>query len=116
MLEAIRERGVKLLRGRLVGVDTAGGRVRSVQVEQQGERLFVEASHLVLAAGPMLKEAARLIGVDLPISAERHFKVSFPDPLGAMRLAPMLIWLMSSVCHGVMMSVPRSPMTTKRAG
>jgi len=93
MLEAIRERGVKLLRGELVGVDTAGGRVRSVQVEQQGERLSVEANHLVLAAGPMLKDAARLINVDLPISAERHFKVSFPDPLGAMRSAPMLIWL-----------------------
>jgi glycine/D-amino acid oxidase-like deaminating enzyme len=93
MLEAIRERGVKLLRGELVGVGMAGGHVRSVHVEQQGERLSVEATHLVLAAGPMLKAAARLIGVDLPISAERHFKVSFPDPLGAMRPAPMLIWL-----------------------
>lgn len=93
MLEAIRERGVKLLRGELVGVDTAGGRVRSVQVQQQGGRLSIEASHLVLAAGPMLKDAARLVGLDLPISAERHFKVSFPDPLGAMRSAPMLIWL-----------------------
>ena len=35
-----------------------------------------------------------MIGVDLPISAERHYKVSFPDALGALpRNAPMLIWL-----------------------
>jgi glycine/D-amino acid oxidase-like deaminating enzyme len=93
MLEAAREHGVRLLRGKAVGVDVGGGRVRSVHVEQGGERRLLEASHLVLAAGPMQKEMARLIGVDLPIVAERHRKVSFPDPLGAMRMAPMLIWL-----------------------
>lgn len=93
MLEAIRECGVKVLRGEVVGVDTTGGRVRSVHLEQDGARQTLEASHLVLAAGPMLKGAAGLIGVDLPIFAERHFKVSFPDPQGVMRAAPMLIWL-----------------------
>ena len=93
MLEAARECGVSLLRGKVVGVDAGGGRVRSVHIEQDGERLSLEASHLVLAAGPMQKEMARLIGIDLPIIAERHRKVSFPDPLGAMRSAPMLIWL-----------------------
>ena len=93
MLEAIRERGVKLLRGTVVGIDTAGGRVRSVQVEKDGERQSLEATHLVLAAGPMQKEMGDLLGVDLPILAECHLKVSFPDPLGAMRPAPMLIWL-----------------------
>jgi hypothetical protein len=93
MLEAIRERGVKLLRGTVVGIDTAGGRVRSVQVEKDGERQSLEATHLVLAAGPMQKEMGGLLGVDLPILAECHLKVSFPDPLGAMRPAPMLIWL-----------------------
>ena len=42
----------------------------------------------------MQKEMARLIGVELPIVAERHLKVSFPDTLGAVpRAAPMLIWL-----------------------
>ncbi len=93
MLEAIRERGVKLIKGQVVGIETSRGRVRSVHIERRGERRSLEATHLVLAAGPMQKEIARLIGVELPIVAERHLKVSFPDPLGAMRLAPMLIWL-----------------------
>ena len=94
MLEAARERGVRLLRGQVVGVDKNGGRVRSVHVEQQGERRTLEATHLVLAAGPMLREAARLIGVELPVFAERHLKISFPDTLGAVpRGSPMLIWL-----------------------
>jgi glycine/D-amino acid oxidase-like deaminating enzyme len=93
MLEAVRERGVKLVKGKVVGID-AGERIRAVDVEHEGEHRSVEATHLVLAAGPMLKEVARLIGVDLPITAERHFKVSFFDPLGvAPQSAPMMIWL-----------------------
>jgi glycine/D-amino acid oxidase-like deaminating enzyme len=93
MLEAIRERGVKVLRGKMVGIDTAGGRVRSVEVERDGERQSLDATHLVLAAGPMQKDMGELLGIDLPILAECHLKVSFPDPQGAMRAAPMLIWL-----------------------
>src|SRR5262245_60252972 len=53
MLEAARERGVKIVRGEVVGVDAASGRVRAVQVESQGERRSLEATHFVLAAGPM---------------------------------------------------------------
>ena len=94
MLEAARERGVKLVRGKMVGIDAGGGRIRSVHIEQQGVRQSLEATHLVLAAGPMLKEMARLIGVELPIVAERHLKISLPDRIGAVsRGAPMLIWL-----------------------
>ncbi|RDI62210.1 NAD(P)/FAD-dependent oxidoreductase [Microvirga subterranea] len=94
MLEAVRARGVGFVKGRVVGFDTAGGRVRAVHVDQQGERTTLPATHAVLAAGPMQAEMAGMIGVDLPIRAERHFKVSFADTLGGMpRNAPMLIWL-----------------------
>src|SRR5262249_5469947 len=93
MLEAARERGVKLLRGKVAGIE-AGARVRSVAVEQNGERRTLEASHVVLAAGPMQKELAALIGIDLPLFAERHHKVSFADAQSAVpRSAPMMIWL-----------------------
>jgi glycine/D-amino acid oxidase-like deaminating enzyme len=93
MLEAARERGVRLLRGNVVGID-AGARVRAVHVEHEGERRALDASHLVLAAGPMQKGMARLVGVELPLYAERHHKVSFADTLSAVpRSAPMMIWL-----------------------
>ena len=94
MLEAARERGVQLLRGRLVGADSRGGRVRSVTIEQQGDRRTLAVSHLVLAAGPHMKSVASLLGVELPIVAERHCKISLPDTHGIVpRGAPMLIWL-----------------------
>jgi glycine/D-amino acid oxidase-like deaminating enzyme len=94
MLEAARAHGVQIMKGRVIGIDTAGGRVRAVHVEQQDEHLTLSATHVVLAAGPMQTEMARMIGIDLPIRAERHYKVSFPDTLGGLpRNAPMLIWL-----------------------
>jgi glycine/D-amino acid oxidase-like deaminating enzyme len=92
MLEAARERGVKLMRGKVDGIE-AGERIRAVAVERNGERQVVEATHVVLAAGPMQQEMARMIGVDLPLVAERHHKVSFQDTGAVPRSAPMLIWL-----------------------
>jgi glycine/D-amino acid oxidase-like deaminating enzyme len=94
MLEAARARGVRLLRATLVGIELSAGRVRSVAVEAGGERATLEATTLVIAAGPMQKDLARLIGIELPVFAERHQKVSFADRLGAVpRHAPLLIWL-----------------------
>lgn len=95
LLEGARERGVKLLRGRVVGLDSSGNRVRKVHIEHAGQRQSLDATHLVLSAGPLLKPlAAQLVGVDLPVFAECHHKISFPDTLGAVpRSAPMLIWL-----------------------
>ncbi|MDB5559857.1 MAG: dependent oxidoreductase [Enterovirga sp.] len=95
MLEASRARGVRFVRGRVVAFETAGGRVSAVQVDQDSGPLRIEATHVVLAGGPLQTGLTRMLGIDdLPIVAEPHFKVSFPDPLGGLpREAPMLIWL-----------------------
>jgi glycine/D-amino acid oxidase-like deaminating enzyme len=94
MLEAARAHGARLIKAKVVGIDTRGGRVRAVHVAQEGKGRALEATHVVLAAGPMLKPVARLIGVELPLVAERHLKISLPDPLRAVpRTAPMSIWL-----------------------
>jgi glycine/D-amino acid oxidase-like deaminating enzyme len=94
MLEAARVRGARLLKGKVVGMDVTGGRIRKVDIEGQGERRSLEATHLVIAAGPMQMEIARLIGIALPVVAERHLKISFSDTLCAVpRDAPMLVWL-----------------------
>ena len=93
MLEAARARGVKLVRGRVTGIE-ADARVRAVHVARDGAREKLEASHVVLAGGPLQKELAAMIGVELPLYAERHHKVSFADTVSAVpRSAPMLIWL-----------------------
>jgi glycine/D-amino acid oxidase-like deaminating enzyme len=94
MLEAAREAGVRLLRGHVGNIDTRGGRVRGVHVDRPEGRETLEATHVVLAAGPLLKTIADRIGLDLPIFAERHYKISLPDTEGAVpRTAPMVIWL-----------------------
>ena len=93
MLERARERGVKLIRGRVIGVDTRGGRVRSVSVARPGERLEIGTGTLVLSPGPHLAELARTLDFELPVACERHLKVVFRDTERAVPGdAPLLIW------------------------
>ncbi len=94
LLEQARAHGVRLLRGSVVGVDVADGRVRGVRVEREGgEALAIATPCFVNAAGPLAGQVARLLGVELPIFSERHIKIAFNEHLGVVpREAPMLIW------------------------
>ncbi|HEX3178466.1 MAG TPA: FAD-binding oxidoreductase [Methylomirabilota bacterium] len=90
MLERAREKGARLVSGRLEAVATQGGRVSGVTVS--GRR--IEAPVFVDAAGPFVAPVAALLGVKLPVFCERHAKIAFPDTLGALpRGAPMSIWI-----------------------
>jgi glycine/D-amino acid oxidase-like deaminating enzyme len=93
MLERARERGVRLLEGRVERVGTAGGRVSEVAVSGPAGPRIVSTPRFVDAAGPFVAPVARLLGVELPVFCERHAKVAFNDVRKAMpRHAPMLIW------------------------
>jgi glycine/D-amino acid oxidase-like deaminating enzyme len=93
LLERAREHGVRLVEGRVERIDTAGGRVRGVTVRGTGGTQTLGTSRAVVAAGPYLKDAGRLLGVDLPVFCELHAKIAFNDTLGAMpRGAPMTLW------------------------
>jgi glycine/D-amino acid oxidase-like deaminating enzyme len=93
LLERARDKGVRLLQGRVEAVETAGGRVAGVKVSAAGGARTLAAPRFVAAGGPLLKSVGRLVGVDLPVFCERHAKVAFDDVLGAMpRGAPLAIW------------------------
>jgi glycine/D-amino acid oxidase-like deaminating enzyme len=93
LLERAREKGVRLVEGRVTQVDTTGGRVRAVRVSARDGERAVSTPRFVNAAGPFLGAVGRLVGVDLPVYCERHAKVAFNDLLGAVpREAPMMIW------------------------
>ena len=93
LLELARRAGAELLEGRLAAVDVAGGRVTGVVIDGPGGRRALATERLVLAAGPLLPDAARLLGVTLPVFAEQHHKIAIEDTLGAVpRDAPFLIW------------------------
>ncbi|MGH7398701.1 MAG: NAD(P)/FAD-dependent oxidoreductase [Candidatus Rokuibacteriota bacterium] len=93
MLERAREKGARLLEGRVERVETAGGRVTGVVVSGSGGTRAIATPRFVNAAGPFVKEVGRLLGVELPVFCERHAKVAFHDTLGVVpRHAPMMIW------------------------
>ena len=90
LLECARAAGLTFVNARVTAVDTHGGRVRGVSLEN-GHSLACGA--FVNAAGPFATDVARLLGLELPLFCERHQKLAFHDHLGVVpRDAPMLIW------------------------
>jgi glycine/D-amino acid oxidase-like deaminating enzyme len=90
LLEQAEAAGAEFVRARVTGVETDAGRVSAVTLSD-GSTLATEI--FVNAAGPMLAEVGRMVGVDLPVESEVHAKSAFRDHLGALpRTAPMIIW------------------------
>jgi glycine/D-amino acid oxidase-like deaminating enzyme len=90
LLERARAAGLTFISGRVTGVDASGGRVQAVRLEG-GQS--IPCGVFVNAAGPLAPEVARLLGLELPLFAERHQKLAFHDHLAVVpREAPMLIW------------------------
>ena len=90
MLKRALGAGAAFVCDRVNGVTVEGGRVRGVRLAS-GEA--VNADRVVLAAGPLLGEAARMLGVELPVFHELHAKLTMRDPYGAVpRTAPFVIW------------------------
>ncbi len=82
--------GVRLVQDHLAAVRVQNGRVKSVELQHTG---VVPVAKFVNAAGPFLQDVAAMLSLELPVFNERHQKVSFQDPLGAVpRNAPLLIW------------------------
>ena len=93
MLERAKERGARLLKARVVGVEVLSNRVKAVRIRGNGSTDSITTRNFVNAAGPMLREVGRMVGVELPVFSELHLKMSFSDHLSAVpRNAPMLIW------------------------
>ena len=93
LLERARAHGERLLDGSVERVEMTGGRVRSITIAARDGVRTIGTPQFVVAAGPYLPRVAALLGLDLPVYAERHVKIAFGDTLGAVpREAPMLIW------------------------
>jgi len=90
LLEQAESCGVQYKLDRLIGVDTSGGRVRSIRLES-GETILTD--RLVIAAGPFLKQAGSYLGLDLPVVNELHGKITLRDSGSVISTqAPFMFW------------------------
>ena len=91
LLDQARAHGVKLIRARLTGIEVKEGGGFAIHLDDGNQ---LEASNFVNAAGPFLNNVSQMLGIELPVYCELHYKVGFKDQLGAVpRDAPLLIWL-----------------------
>ncbi len=90
MLDRIASRGGELLQDRISKVDARNNRVRGVTLAS-GSR--IETGNLVLAAGPLVPAAGRMLGLDIPVFMELHGKIIAEDRACVLPPdAPMMIW------------------------
>jgi glycine/D-amino acid oxidase-like deaminating enzyme len=93
MLQEARAHGAELIEGRVEDVVLESGRIRRVEVGLPGSNLSISTNNFVNAAGPFIGNIARMVGIELPVFAEQHAKVSINDHKGVFpREAPLLIW------------------------
>ncbi len=93
LLEQARAAGVRLLAGRVEGVECKGGAVQAVRVATAGGVETLATPVFVNAAGPLVQEVGALLGLDLPVFSELHLKAALEDRLGILpRDAPLVIW------------------------
>src|SRR4030065_463581 len=91
LLEQARSHGVDFVKARVTGINTRGGRVKSVELNHSQT---VDVGAFVNAAGPFFPYVLRLLGTPpFPIINELHLKVMIKDSLEIVaRDAPLLIW------------------------
>ena len=93
LLDEAKQRGVRLVNGRVTAVDTSGGRVNGVTIRAGGREQRVATRVFINAAGPLIDVVGEMLGVPLPVFNELHGKVAINDPLGIVpRDAPLMIW------------------------
>ncbi len=89
LVERAREHGLRLVRGRVEGIDVRDGRVAAVRTTAGP----IAAEAVVDAAGPFAQDVAAMAGVTLPVHNELHAKVAFRDEARVIpRGAPFLIY------------------------
>jgi glycine/D-amino acid oxidase-like deaminating enzyme len=93
MLEQAKAHGVRFLSGRVEAVEVIGGRVQGVKVATGGGTCLLATPTFINAAGPFVRQVARMMDVELPVFSELHRKMALEDRLGVIpRDAPLVIW------------------------
>ena len=81
MLEQFRANGGRLIRAELKGIST--GSDFELELDAGNGPATIRASRVVNAAGPYLRDVAKMLGEDLPVKCVFQQKISFEDREGA---------------------------------
>jgi len=79
MLEQALAHGVRVVKGKVEGVESQGGRIEAVKFAVEGGTESISTHKFIVAAGPFQREVGRWLGAELPVMVEPHLKLVFSD-------------------------------------
>jgi glycine/D-amino acid oxidase-like deaminating enzyme len=83
LLASAMRRGARLVRGEVIRIDAAGGRISRVGISGEEGSTDIATRQFVNAAGPFAGRVAMLMGIPLPLINVLQQKIAVLDPLGA---------------------------------
>ncbi len=94
LLQKAKEAGVQLRSGRVTDISIEQNRVTAVAVNlADGGPTRIRTPRFLNAAGPLIGQVGKMMGLELPIFNELHAKISLKDTDEVIsRDAPMMIW------------------------
>jgi glycine/D-amino acid oxidase-like deaminating enzyme len=93
MLERVKDRGGRLLIGKVADIRLSQNKISGVKVLVDSDYKLIHTERFVNAAGPYVQNIASMIGIDLPVFNELHGKISFTDTRKIVpRHVPLMIW------------------------
>jgi glycine/D-amino acid oxidase-like deaminating enzyme len=93
LLDEAKGQGAEVIEGRVQSVRTVDGAVRSVDIATAAGPVEFATPVFINAAGPFAKAVGALVGQQLPLFSEAHYKVSIEDPHGAVHRGTGLVIL-----------------------
>jgi glycine/D-amino acid oxidase-like deaminating enzyme len=93
LLRQARAHGVRLLEGFVTAATLENNQIHTIHLQGDDGPGRIQTRAFVNAAGPLLKQVGRMIGVELPVLSELHGKIAVEDYLGVLpRDLPLMIW------------------------
>ena len=90
LVSQARAHGVQFLQNRVEKISTRGNRIESLQLTSGAE---ISTRTLVIAAGPLLPDVARMLEIELPVYNELHGKMTMRDSARVFpRYGDLLLW------------------------
>jgi glycine/D-amino acid oxidase-like deaminating enzyme len=93
LMDRAKENGMRFINARVSAVSVKRGQVEGVTIQYEGQEANIDTQNFVICAGPYLKDAGKMLGVEFPVENELHGKIAIRDEHNIIpQESPLMLW------------------------